>query len=93
MEEMKTVKINGKTYLDPTGDMRRIMLVIDTLSGIVEDMFSGWCESTRIDDTTIRQCAMEALRDSIDRMTYCIQKLDNLLDLDLTTKEVYHGEI
>lgn len=89
--ETDLCKINGVEYLDPTGDLKRTMLMIHILTCIVEDMFRGWSQSSNIDDSTIRHCAMETLRDSIDRMTYCIQKLDNLLDL--TTKEVYHAGV
>ena len=96
MEEMNTIKltkvckISGIEYMDPTGDLRRIMGVTDSLIRIVHDVYSAWDEATGINNITIRHCAMETLRDSIDRMTYCIQKIDNLLDL--TTKEVYHAE-
>lgn len=94
MEEMNTIKltkvckINGIEYMDPTGELRRIMWLTESMIRTVHELYTEWDDATAINDSTIRHCTMDTLRDSIDRMTYCIQKVDNLVDLK--TKEVYH---
>lgn len=89
MEEMKnrTTMYSGIMYNDPTGDIKRIRSIINTLCNLVDDMFSAWDDATKINDISVRHGVMERLTESIDNLMLLVQSVDRSLTVTLRQKE------
>lgn len=85
-------KISGITFLDPTGDLNRIMTLYELSIEIVNELVDAWNNSIKIDDKSVRQSAMDCFDDSIDKVMHFVQSLDRYLTIEaLRDKEVYNG--
>ena len=82
---------SGIAFNDPTGDIKRIISLINSLINLVDDMYSAWDDATRIDNISIRQGIMERLTDSIQNLMLLVQSVDRMLTYDLHKKECSNG--